>query len=501
MAAKKVDINIKTTADTTGLKQTTVAANSLTTATKANSAAINTTTANTGKMGQVAQGAGYQIQDFAVQVGGGTNALVAFSQQAPQFLGMFGPSGAIAGAVIAVGAIAAKVFMGMGEDATSASDKADTLAEAIKKIGEEAGKIKSEEIDLGRDAIEQAIELTKLLAQGFKEATAQEREFSIQAVEGLNKIKIAEIELRKLRSGITDDQVASEKFAASQKLIVDIADQQKKQEEEKRQAAENTLEIARQEVITKGAALNARKEELDLEIQKLANLKAQKLELENIAKQTFTDSGTMSGASAGAGMGTVASRILPTPEALAAKQSLASTPFDAQIEALKASIEAIAKATDGGLLSDVVSAADGLAKAQVSVQTISDLVTGQIEQIDLKAQEQLITENTAQLQTQAKINSDLLKSAFENVQPLNKTQQEGLLLIDKATQDGLLIASEAVDVQRGISMVLSTASTQQKITIGNVNKLIQLMNGFSGDLLQQKKQIDAINQRYPGIIK
>jgi hypothetical protein len=187
--------------------------------------------------------------------------------------------------------------------------------------------------------------------------------------------------------------------------------------------------------------------------------------------------------------------------AIAAQDTLASTPFDAQIEALKASIEAIAKATDGGLLSDVVSAADGLAKAQVSVQTISDLVTGQIEQIDLKAQEQLITENTAQLQTQAKTNSDLLKSAFENVQPLNKTQQEGLLLIDKATEDGLLLASEAVDVQRGISMVLSTASTQQKITIGNVNKLIQLMNGFSGDLLQQKKQIDAINQRYPGIIK
>jgi hypothetical protein len=489
MAAKKVDINIKTTADTTGLKQTTVAANSLTTATKANSTAINTTSANTGKMGQVAQGAGYQIQDFAVQVGSGTNALVAFSQQAPQFLGMFGPAGAIAGAVVAIGAIAAKVFMGMGEDATSASDKADTLAEAIKKIGEEAGKIKSEEIDLGRDAIEQAIELTKLLAQGFKEATAQERQFSEQAVEGFNKIKIAEIELRKLRSGITDDQVASEKFAASQKLIVDIADQQKKQEEEKRQAAESTLEIARQEVITKGAALNARKEELDLEIQKLETLRQQKAELEKVSKQgEYYASGE-------------ADIFTPTPEALAAKQSLASTPFDAQIEALKASIEAIAKATDGGLLSDVRDAADGLAKAQVSVQTISDLVTGQIEQIDLKAQEQLITENTAQLQTQAKTNSDLLKSAFENVQPLNKTQQEGLLLIDKATEDGLLIASESVDVQRGISMVLSTASTQQKITIGNVNKLIQLMNGFSGDLLQQKKQIDAINQRYPGIIK
>lgn len=47
---------------------------------------------------------GFQVQDFATQVAGGTSALTAFGQQAPQALGIFGPKGAIIGAVVAVGA-------------------------------------------------------------------------------------------------------------------------------------------------------------------------------------------------------------------------------------------------------------------------------------------------------------------------------------------------------------------------------------------------------------
>ena len=90
---------------------------------------------------------------------------------------------------------------------------------------------------------------------------------------------------------------------------------------------------------------------------------------------------------------------------------------------------------------------------------------------------------------------------FENVQPLNQAQQEGLALIDKATADGKLLASEAVDVQRGISLVISSASAQQKINIDNVNKLLQLMNSFGATLLNQQKQIDGLQQKYQGIIK
>ena len=47
------------------------------------------------------QQAGYQINDFIVQVASGQNALVAFGQQASQLAGIFGTMGALAGAFIA----------------------------------------------------------------------------------------------------------------------------------------------------------------------------------------------------------------------------------------------------------------------------------------------------------------------------------------------------------------------------------------------------------------
>lgn len=48
------------------------------------------------------QQAGYQVQDFIVQVQGGQSALVAFSQQGSQLAGAFGPGGAVFGAVLAL---------------------------------------------------------------------------------------------------------------------------------------------------------------------------------------------------------------------------------------------------------------------------------------------------------------------------------------------------------------------------------------------------------------
>ena len=63
-----------------------------------------------GRLQQGVQSAGYQLQDFAVQVQGGTSAMTALSQQASQFLGVFGTGGAIAGAVLTVGILAQKLL-------------------------------------------------------------------------------------------------------------------------------------------------------------------------------------------------------------------------------------------------------------------------------------------------------------------------------------------------------------------------------------------------------
>jgi len=492
MAAKNVDIRINTTADTQGAKQATTAMQGLNVATKQVNQTVNTTTANTGKMGQIAQGAGYQIQDFAVQVGGGTNALVAFSQQAPQFLGMFGPQGAIAGALVAVGAIAAKVFFQMGDDAQSGSEKAATLAETIDKISEAAGKLQSEETDYGRDAITQAIGLAQLLAEGFKAASEQERQFSQQAVEGVNRLRLAEIELRKARGEITEQQAASQQEQARLDAITASADQQKKAEQEKITAAQQSVKLAQEELAARGHALQTNQDDLDLLILKTEELKNQKKQLEQTTLQTTSVNYAGPGG---------ANAQIKSPEAKAAEQTLASTPFDAQIAALEARVESLAKSTSGELYQDLLAAAEGLAQAEVSAQQIAAQVTGQVEQIDLKAQEQIIIENTAQLESQAKANADLLKSTFENIQPLNQAQQEGLALIDKATADGKLLATEAQDVQRGIALVMGSASAQQKINIENVNKLLQLMNTFGAALMNQQKQIDRLQQKYQGIIK
>jgi hypothetical protein len=489
MAAKNVDIRINTTADTQGAKQATTAMQGLNTATKQVNQTVNTTTANTGRMGQIAQGAGYQIQDFAVQVGGGTNALVAFSQQAPQFLGMFGPQGAIAGALVAVGAIAAKVFMTMGDDAQSGAEKADLMAKAIEKIGENAGKIKSEEIDLGRTAIDEAIKLTAQLAEGFQKASEQERQFSQQAVEGINRLRLAEIELRKIKGEITPEQAGLQQDEARQQAILNIAEQQKRAEGEKANEARKIAQAAQEEVDARAHALMVNQQDLDATIEKLAATKQQLIDLKNLTAQTeyiSTQYGQFP---------------VPTQAAKQAEQTLASTPFETEIAALEARVESLAKATSGTLYQDLVRSAEALTQAQIAAQQIAAQVTGQVEQIDLKAQEQIIIENTAQMESQAKANADLLRSTFENVQPLNQAQQEGLMLIDRALIDGKLLATEAQDVQKGISLVIANASTNQKINIESTNKLLQLMNSFGATLMNQQKQIDGLQQKYQGIIK
>ncbi|MBG0612481.1 phage tail tape measure protein [Enterobacter hormaechei] len=72
---------------------------------KLNTTVTKTAGAVSGGLRSGMQQAGYQIQDFIVQVQGGQSALVAFSQQGSQLAGAFGPGGAVFGAVIALGSV------------------------------------------------------------------------------------------------------------------------------------------------------------------------------------------------------------------------------------------------------------------------------------------------------------------------------------------------------------------------------------------------------------
>ena len=97
--------------------------------TKKTQQAFNTVGKNSKRFSNGLQNAGYQIQDFAVQVGSGTDAVRAFSQQAPQLLAAFGGIGIAVGTAVAVLAPLAKVLL----DSADASKQAANALEDFEK--------------------------------------------------------------------------------------------------------------------------------------------------------------------------------------------------------------------------------------------------------------------------------------------------------------------------------------------------------------------------------
>jgi len=92
------------------------------------------------RMEILAQQAGYQIGDLAVQIQSGTNAAVAFGQQGSQLLGFFGPMGALAGAGLAI-------TTGLVAPFFKAKDTAKKTEDAFRKIGEALDELESVTFD------------------------------------------------------------------------------------------------------------------------------------------------------------------------------------------------------------------------------------------------------------------------------------------------------------------------------------------------------------------
>ena len=102
------------------------------------------------RMGMRLQQAGYQVGDFAVQVQGGTNVMVALGQQGAQLLGIFGAGGAIAGAGLAITtALLAPLFRSKKE--------AKGLVDEIEDLRKELGKLKGFELSAGSKANQELI--------------------------------------------------------------------------------------------------------------------------------------------------------------------------------------------------------------------------------------------------------------------------------------------------------------------------------------------------------
>lgn len=142
--------------------------------------------------GSVISQAGFQLQDFFVQVQSGTSALTALSQQGSQFLGAFGPGGAIAGAALAIGAVVAALVSGGSE------------AERFRRAMEN-----------NRDAFERATQAAERWRAGLREEAIQLQELRAYYA-SLNR----ERQAYELRQAIAAQRDVEQRRAALQRDIL-----------------------------------------------------------------------------------------------------------------------------------------------------------------------------------------------------------------------------------------------------------------------------------------
>ena len=83
-----------------------------------------------GGLGQL----GHQVQDVAVQLQMGQNALLIFGQQGSQVASLFGQNGALIGAVLAVGAALGTYFMPKIFSSKDALKELQKAAEDTSKV-------------------------------------------------------------------------------------------------------------------------------------------------------------------------------------------------------------------------------------------------------------------------------------------------------------------------------------------------------------------------------
>ena len=111
------------------------------------------------------QQAGYQVGDFIVQVQSGQSALVALGQQGSQLAGIFGPYGAVVGALLAAGTAAGTMYLQWKEAAEGARDAVLSLAEAQKLLRESVAGYETEiaKLEFGVDSEAEAKVLREIL--------------------------------------------------------------------------------------------------------------------------------------------------------------------------------------------------------------------------------------------------------------------------------------------------------------------------------------------------
>jgi chromosome segregation ATPase len=469
MASKKVNIDISTTANTAGATQAAAAMDKLSTANTQAAVASTAASAGASKVGQVAASAGYQVQDFATQVSMGTSAFTAFAQQAPQFLGVFGPGGALAGALVAVGAIATKVFLDMASNAKEAGQAAEELAEKLTDAYKAQG---GKEAQAAISSIERQSELTNILREG---------ELDLIDVKN-NRIKTEE-DLAKKQDDLTEKAI---RYLAQ---IGQITNAEAALDELRKQAAERQKEAAIADIeagvqgeISRYNNIKSQRDDLDREVadaeKRIASLQQQQQQLtarlnlsrasdEFLIQRGVEDEGFKSRAAANA---------------------------EAKLAGIEKQLSDLFKFVD----SAPEKIGELTATAFTQAAKVDQAVEGakiEIEKIEseykLSEKSQAITAASQQMSGAAQA----ISTAIESFEPINQAQENAKNQLLQAAADGQITANEQQQVAASLNTLMGTLRAGQNTSISTLQELIRINNELVSKIGAANNAISALRSR------
>lgn len=473
MAAKNVDIKINTTASGTGAKQTAADMDKLAASSTKAAAATNAASASTSKIGSLAGQAGFQIQDFAIQVSGGTSALTAFSQQAPQLLGTFGPTGAIAGALVAVGAIATKVFLTMAENAAMTGEAMEDMSEKLKEAFDDQAKKSIEDFNT-------QLQNQASIAQSLREVEVDLLEARLDRQEADSSIIASQSAL----------EVAAVKYLQTTGQIVNAEKQLaaiRKSEAEAQKAAqiqdiENQVTVARERYKQFSEQYQEVQGQTDQAQKRLAELEKRQQEL----MSSLNFSRRMDAQSRDAG-------------------TLGEDETSGKTNALTAEMDALKKEI-GGIYNIINKAPERLAEitnqAIVSASSLQNLVEDSASQIakinqkfDLTTKAQALSTATEGITKGA---AEIVKEIdeFQAVTPL---QQQAKDEIKQAAIDGVITAKEQLEISGNLRILMSSLKTGQEGSLESLRELVTLNDTIGVKMQQMSDQIKGLKEKISNI--
>ena len=476
MANKKVQIQIDTKATGNGAQQAQQSLQALDKTAQKASGAVNTTTASTSKLGSIAGQAGFQIQDFAVQVGAGTSALTAFSQQAPQLLGVFGPTGAIAGAIVAIGAVAAKVFMGMSGNAEDAAEAAEKAAEKLKDAFNEAAKKQIDEFNKSLEYSE-TVSLALTSAELQLAQAARDRDQSnAKLITSQLALDEAQIDYLKTTGQIKN---AEESLLAVRQKAAEATKQAEIQ------AAQNQVTAAREQY---QAIVNQRKkvdDDVALAQKRLAELEAQQQKL--FAEQSFQRDQDARAVKSG---------LLKKGET-----SLESQAIGGQLESIRQQIADVYKIIEKAperiqqISVQAITQAEAVDVAVMQAQTQIQEIESKFK-LSQKAQEiTTVTEKIGQ-------SAQDIEKAIAGFEPITQAQAQAKESIMQAVSDGVITAQEQQQIGTQLQVLMSSLQTGQTSVLGTLQDLIKINNDLAmkmGQLNQETSTLKRQVQSLQGI--